>query len=64
MDLCTLLTIADQEDLRHAVPPDWSDAGNYILTSVLEKLGFQFIIPLSNRSGEGLLATCMGATDG
>jgi hypothetical protein len=54
--------IADQESLRHAVPPDWSYAANYTSTSVLGTLGFEVIIPISKRSSKGLLATCIGAT--
>jgi hypothetical protein len=61
MDVCTLSTISDQEGLRHAVPPDWSDADKYMSASVLETLGF---IPVSKRPGQGLPATCTGATDG
>jgi hypothetical protein len=64
MDVCTLSTISDQEGLRHAVPPIWSNAGKYMSASVLETLGFKVIIPVSKRPGQGQLATCIGATDG
>ena len=55
--------MADQEGLRHAVPPDRSYAANYISTGVLGALGLEIIIPVFKRSSKCLLATFIGATN-